>query len=736
VPWLLEDVKSHAHDLSVFADIGTEAPAVSETAKAFSITLTRRGDRTELQFLGDSDSITEIVEDRSLKHASFRALLASDRYGALRDWAARQNAFLERELPIESQTIDVKGRLNSGLEPIGQQQIDDILHQPQGGGSTRVLLIDGPAGIGKTHFILGLAARRAANYATERRPLILHVQSRGRTLSYIYDLIAYSLQRLRIETTYDQVPILAKHGLITIAIDGFDELADPDGYDLAWSQVSELIVNLRGSGSIILAGRETFIGRDRVIKDIASIRDEDEIFVLTLQPPTKGEAINWLSEQSWNEEQISAVERFLEPNSLALRPFFLTTLSDPAIAASLTQSSSTSVLAILMEAMIDREVKKFGEAVEEALTLEQRRIFIRNFMGEVARDMAESSTVSISDATLSWLVEVALPVETSDVVTRLLKGRSQVLAFLTNDDRPGYRRFFHDKFFEYFLSSVIIDTIGRAEVSKSISRNILGSSLLDTFGTVIFTGTGPTKARAFLIQALQLTREYPPIDRTRRNLGALLVASLPLADLVEEFEIRSVDIDEARATGTSGRSKLSEVIISQLDCRGADLSNIDLENCVILTLIGDSGTLLPASFPTPTRVQDIGLSSGVVTKPADARQWIDSHLMDPPEKELGLVPEHLRDHGALRLLAKACRMRQYWLRGGGDDIPASRVLENEYWPLLEETLGKHNLLRVEYRPASGTNAKFIHIRQPESLLAEDLSDPDIVGFFGDLVKRL
>lgn len=682
-----------------------------------------------------SEDVLEVVDQTATKHISFKSVLASDRYGALREWSTKQSAYLKAELPSASQMIEVQGRIDGGMDLVDRHSLDKFLSRPQPTDATRVMLIDGPAGIGKTYFILRLAEHRAANYLKDRRPLILHVESRGRTLSYIYSLIAYSLQSLRLGVTYDQIPVLAKHGLITLAIDGFDELADPDGYELAWSQVSELIAGLRGAGAIILAGRETFIGRDRIVKDIASVRVTDEVSVLTLQAPTKSDAINWLRAQAWDDDQIGMIEAFLEPQSLALRPFFLKTLADPTIALSLASSSATSVLAILMDAMIEREVGKFGEAVEKELSKAERGKFIRNLMGEIARDMAESTSVAVSDAAISYMVEAALPRETSDSVTRLLKARGQVVAFLTNDDKPGYRRFFHDKFFEYFLSSVIIEIVPRGEISKALSRNILGSSLLETFGSVIASGTPTALVRTFIESSMSFLASYPPIDRTRRNLGALLVAALPAAEGIDDVVVSAVDIDEARVFGTSARSSLTNVVISQLDCRGADLANSIFEESLLITVIGDGATLLPDSFPIPHRVQDVSSSSGVITRPEDARAWVQQHLANPTEQEQGLIPLHLRDHGAFRLLAKACRMRQYWLRAG-DDIYAAKVLEDEHWPLVESALDESGLLRVEYRQASGTNARFIHIRQAQTILAEDASDPEVLAVYANLTAKL
>ena len=347
-----------AADLSVFADVGTEPASVEATANGDVVHLTRHGEPIDI-LVSKNGTLVERTSGSETKHANFKALLASDRYGNLRDWASKQKAYLDQELNATGQGIDVKGLLNGGMTPLGITGIDEALAARQEPDSTRILLIDGPAGIGKTQFIMALAASRVRDYSITRRPPILHVQSRGRTLSYLYDLVAFSLQRIRLETTYDQVPILAKHGLITLAIDGFDELADPDGYNLAWSQVSDLAALLRGSGALILAGRETFIGRDRIVSEISSVREgKDEVSVLTLQPPSKGVALNWLAAQGWTDDQRNAVEEYLEPTSLALRPFFLAALANSNITQDLSETSSTSVLAILMEAMIEREIKE------------------------------------------------------------------------------------------------------------------------------------------------------------------------------------------------------------------------------------------------------------------------------------------------------------------------------------------------------------------------------------------
>lgn len=730
----LNDVERFANDLSVFADLGTGAPSIVDDGPEPSILLARNGYQVALKISLNSGAIHETVEQVATRHVNFKALLASERYGALRTWASRQRAFLSQEQSFGTM-IPLTGSINNGIEKSSLANVEAALSAPRKANATRVLLIDGPAGIGKTQFILNISKSRAENYLSQQIPLILHIQSRGRSLSYLSDLMAFSLQRLRVDVTFDQVPILVRYGLVTIAVDGFDELADPDGYDMAWSQVSDLVSTVRGEGTMILAGRETFIGRDRLLRDIRTLRPEiDDISVFTLNAPSKAEALRFLEAEGWTDTQRDAIESFLEPSSLALRPFFLRTLSDHTIAAKLGDTSSTNILAILIEAMIEREITKFGEAVERELSQAERRQYVSTLMAEFARDIAENSTVAVSDATLTFLVDVALPKEISDSTTRLLKSRSQAIAFLTNDDRPGYRRFQHEKFYEYFLSKVIVDSISKESAIKPLARNLLASSFLETFGGIVAGSTPVEEARRFLQGALRMSASYVALDRTKRNLGALLIACLGISDLVDNFIIEDMETDEVRFSGTAAQSILNRVIISQFDCRGADVSEVSFNQCMIISLIGDEATLLPSSFPLPSRIQDVALGSDI-TNPEAITHWITSHLREPLVRETKLVPDELRDHDAVRLLERACRLRQYWLRKG-DDIYAIRIIEHRYWPLLERLLTENNLLKVETRQASGTDGRFMHVKKSDEILAENQDNPDVVKLYSDLISEI
>lgn len=730
-----EQLDQLRQDLAVFADLGTAPPVVVEVGGRSVLKLTRLGDDTEIELAG-TGLVERVGAEKEIKHASIRSLLASDRFGALRSWGAQQASLLRQEVNLVGSLIAQKGNINSSIDEVGLDEVDRLLQSRQEAGTTRVALVDGPAGIGKTNFIVNLALRRAEAVAQAQQPLILHVESRGRQLSYIYDLVAFSLQRLRSSVTFDQVPILVRYGLITIAIDGFDELADPNGYNLAWAQVNELVRSIRGQGTLILAGRETFIGRKRVQQDIQELREGvDVIDSFTLTPPTPSDARRWLLDQGIAEDQLQKIEGLLERGSLALRPFFLKQLADPSLIARLEHVNEGSALHFLIEAMIAREATKFGGEVDKVLSCEERQQFVRSMMHEVARDMADNQTVSVSEASLGWIVEMAIPREVATSVEFLLKNRAAYLGFLTVDSRPRHLRFYHEKFLEYFLARVIVETISRAETPKFVLRNIFGTSFLETFASVL--EAMPQEARtAFHTGAQSALRFGGGFDRGSRNIAAFLLATLHLYNGDAAVEIKGIEIEEARMMGNVAPTRLTSCIISQLDVRDADLTAAVFDETNVFTLIANDDTLVLDESMEPHRLVIVSEGDELVQNDqAEIKQWLREHSLNPPDVNTKLLPPRLYEAPIVRLLGKAARMRQYWLRRG-DDKHADRILTDDNWDALARLLDRHDLLTVEKRDASGTDATFFHIKHAPDILSENRLNENVISFFKDLRDEL
>ena len=184
---------------------------------------------------------------------------------------------------------------------------------------------------------------------------------------------------------------------------------------------------------MILAGRDTFIGRERIVNDIVALGANDEIEALALQLPRPVVARNYLRKvKRWpsGDDYSELMNVLLEPESYALRPFFLSQLDLDAVQPMLDRAGGNP-LAYLIDIMVEREATKFGDVVEAAMTRDARERFVRGFLREVARTMADDQTEAIAETVLVWIVDVVGDDLTKDdEVLRILRNRAIALAFL------------------------------------------------------------------------------------------------------------------------------------------------------------------------------------------------------------------------------------------------------------------------------------------------------------------
>ncbi len=644
----------------------------------------------------------------------------------------RAESFLSAR--IADETIPIHGLLSSSNTSASIEELDTVLIPSENTSvpHLRILLVDGPAGIGKTSLIRALSFSRAAAYRQSRHPLVLHVESRGRVLQNLVDLMAFSLQTLRVSVTYDQVPVLVRYGLVTLAIDGFDELADPNGYELAWAQVNDLVTAVRGRGSLLLAGRETFIGRDRLLAALTAFRnDTDELYTYTVDPITPNVAKQWLRDHGWTDTALEQdnVEPLFESGSYALRPFFLSELARQGVHDQVVSGAVDDLMWFLVEMMIDREANKFGGDVEAATTPKVRRAFLQRFLGEVARDLAENQTEAIASDSLAWIAEVSAAELVPPTLVGILKNRAGVVAFLTEDDRRGYKRFSHTQLLNHFLSRITIDAVLVGEVPKYIRRNIFGADFLVSFADVL-GHIEQARISSFAKTAVAHVDQLGDLDRSRRNLATLVILAMGVLDDDLDLVLSDVSIDEALVIETAGILTLRKVAIAQLDARGADLRAFIFDtDCHVFSLIADTATNLPHNFPSPQRIQ---LPDSILTDPAEIAEWLSISGGHADDVSSAGIPAHLNNHGIIGLLGRACRYRSFWMRDG-EEKATRRILQDPYWNTLREVLGRHGLLTVRHVPASGQAGEFFHIRRKDAILAKT-TDPQIRGFYADVAK--
>ena len=738
------DVSRILEDLAPFADLGTDRPQAASSGARFLIKMIRDGEELELRFDKRTGKVTERSSDvgRTRSYSSYRSLLASERFGNLRQWTNNQKRSLQKVQSDYNHRIRVTGLLSSDGRALDVDGFHTYLIAQDHGEeqSTRIVLIDGPAGIGKTTFIEFLAWSRADGYFTKQHPLVLHVKSRGRILTYIQDLIAFSLQRLRLNLTFDQLPVLVRHGLVVLAIDGFDELADPNGYELAWSQVGELVEQVRGNGTLILAGRETFIGQERIRKSIKSLRSTDDVQALTLRPPVPTDARNWL--QAERTHVLEFPEELFEFGSFALRPFFLVQLSQLRPESNVGKPQAGLLLAALVEAMIQREASKF----KDLMTQDQARSYIRRFLREVARYMADDQTDAIDELALSWITEIAAPEELEEDTLHALTHRALSIAFLEDDDTPQFRHFSHSNLFNHFLGMELVDAIICKDVPKCVRRNVLGADFLATFGdlTLNMVLHGSERILEFFHSASDVLQNYPWSDRGAHNLGALLITMLPSMEHERSLMLRDIHADEALIRGTTPVATVQNSRISQLDIQGANVESLEFIDTRITTLTVDEMTHVSPTIPLPYQIQynrHHNDRSKVLSTRGDINRWLQAHgrIVGSDDSVVvegaGTVPKELLNHPMLRLLGRACRSRSFWIPDGRMNY-FEKFTRDPLWSDLLALMLEHNLVKVATIAASGTNNRFFHIKQPIRILSEDMNDDNVKSFYEALVARI
>jgi len=721
-------------DLASFSDLGVPPPKLAVEGEEIVARLIRYGDNINLRFLANGNICERINDEPETKHVNYKALLASDRFGNLRDWASVQLSVLTEESASQPRSIPVLGFLHSANTVMDFSGVEDELNKNHSNDTARILLIDGPAGIGKTEFIKQLSLKRAASFKRTQKPLVLHVQSRGRVLTFLQDLIAFSLQTLRLRVTYDQVPILVRNGLVTIAIDGFDELGDPSGYETAWAQVGDLINQIRGEGSLILAGRETFIGRDRLVRDIKALKTTDIIDSVTLQSPSTEAAFAWLKHQGWTDDRLNDLDELLQPGSFALRPIFLRHLGENGLVGGLSETEGS--LSNLINLMIMRETSKFGQPVEAVLTEAQRQKFVLSFLGEIARDMADNQTESADETTIKWAAEAALNDSVPEDINRLLQNRALVMAFLTSDERPRYRRFSHSQLQNYFLGLETISLIKNKEVPKFLRRNLLSADFLVTFSNVLDELATKDKIELvdFMESAFILLNTYLGTDRGARNLSALLLCCAPFGDLIPNFGLKGQQIDDALIRGIASGFTLKNCSINQLDVREADVTNVIFDECMIGGVVLDDRSQINMSLQ-PSYVQmenESGNGVSLISDPEEIVKLLKSFSANAGgETQEDNEPPKTLDHSIFKLLDRAIRYRGYWFREDGDDVLAKKITDDALWPVLSELLLKHDFLRKEERVASGRPSYFYHVKRPQ-LLQKISNEPDTAQLYNDI----
>ncbi len=715
-------------DIAPFIDPATEL--LVEVDSMATIGLCRQGELLRLKVELPSGRVTLTSQDgRVDQYPTIQSLLASRVFADLRSFAASQirvQATRQGGLDTFNTQFEMDGRRTERAEVLQEVRRSST-------GRTRVVVIDGPAGIGKTHFLERLALDQAEALSLDGKssPLLLHISSRGSRLSNLRDVIAKTTQILRARFSFEEVPVLVRHELLLLAIDGFDELVDADGYRDAWLSLSEFLDEIGGAGTVLLAGRDTFFDQQGFYERLHLAQASLDVVHVRILPVEPVDARNWLLTKGWKREALESdtAEDALRIGSYVLRPFFLTELAKLGDWSAL---NGVSLRRRLVERFIMREARILAEGV--ALNEDLARDKLEDIYRDVALDMADRQADTIDIEYLSLLFEVALEGIIADDDLRKIRHKIGSIGLLERDERERLRRFPHQEVFHFVLSGGLVSEVRQGRTPPALRHCVLGGDFLEVFSEEIQAERAAdidTFIRR-LKASLELERAG---DRLSDNGAALIVTALsrPSTTRQQPLNLEDLSVSEVCWVNSAPVAVLRNVTIGILDARSADLTSVKFRDCTVATLTGDQSTRFGSSVPAIglVRKEDNGLVT-VLREPRQIGEW-----METLSRSLGIEDDSPGDSWPLlKLLDRVCMkvIRQFAIREDAED-EGGMLLEDPLWPELETILDDAGRLERITKQMGGPAGVLVRIKNPKALLNPPAKDPGSLELRRRIVER-
>lgn len=583
-------------DFAPFIDPATEL-LVTEGSHGVRAQFIRNGSDHDY-FINLADWTVTARHSKGRKFASVRSLFASGDFADIRALASTQVRMLRSFDP--NQLIPPEGDINA--ERLTRQSLQQcvsstLFMEANGHSKIGLVLIDGPAGVGKTSLINALVVQRAKRQSEAAAlPPILHVASRGKKISVLNQVLAESLDLIRAQFTFDQVPTLIRYNLLQVAIDGFDELVDAEGYRDAWSALKQFFEDTIYGGPILLAGRDTFFDQQSFMRQLQSSQYAFEISHIRLAPVSPNAARQWLGKRGWSDKDLKDpyTSIVLRPGSYTLRPYFLTQLVG-AKGWNAIDSADLTPRAFLVEKFLERESALLSSQLL-SIPQDQVRRGLTYLFEEIALEMVGNETDVIDPGFLQLVTEAAFSQFVSSADLARLVHKSGSFALLESDIREGYRRFPHTEILYHFLALGLIRTIAGGTRTSVLRRGTLTSDSLSIF-VELFSREPPGVAAVFVECLDKMLRDEGSFDRFPENVGSLAIASLCHDFSPNVRAYSDISIIDVVLFGVISPANLVRVKIQRFDAREAELENVRFTDCEAVQMTVDDTTRFGSSYP-------------------------------------------------------------------------------------------------------------------------------------------
>ena len=381
------DLKAIRDDIAAFAD-DEESVLIDHGGVLFQ----RNRITCELRLAETSNGLEVEYSGRVLPYRKFLAEELG-RMSVVASALIEKRKDVDPYIDTQSTTVDSMGKRGQPQSAISALWEECRSKDP---GETKLLFLTADAGYGKTALLRRLTRRFAEAYLNGRTDrLLFHIDTQGRSFVRLEEAVAADLGQLRIfGLFYPGVLRLVRHGLMALAIDGFDELLAEIGPGEAYSGLGSLLRQLQGDGIVIASARSAYFEAENYTAQTRLLTSSPDSHVsvsqMKLEPWLRQESVELF--RKYKDEtgaQICNPESLYDQLSLSLgedhpvlhRPFLVYKMAsliapNAGAADEVTRDlgqSGIEVVPRIVQALLKREVEEKwrDQSGQPYLTVEQ-----------------------------------------------------------------------------------------------------------------------------------------------------------------------------------------------------------------------------------------------------------------------------------------------------------------------------------------------------------------------------
>ena len=619
---------------------------------------------------------------------------------------------------------------------------------------TKIIMLKGDPGAGKTQILRELACRQANAFLRgQATKLLLYVNAQGRALARLDEALAVALQDLRAGLTYHAVPSLARWDLLVPIIDGFDELLGTAGYEDAFSSLGEFLERLRGQGQILASARSVYYEEEFLSRADQMARSGDQAWThesVSVEPWDVDNCEQYLELRVTKD--MSEVERarvsekvdelLVSNEQFAHKPLFFAktvelVLDDPQVRA------QDDLLTTLIDGFLSRELNEKLLDRQSRPLLSQRQIV--RLLSEIAQEMWVVQTRELDPEAIRLIAEyvtedAGVPAEDRQVVIERAPG----LAFLSRAESQEGVAFEHESFFFDFLAqSLVSDYLGDQSANL---RVVLGASALpdDVAERAGFYlkrkgDLNDNRLRALLSRLGHAgSARSLRTEQIRENAGRLAIEMIKgLGTDVVDQEITHVTFPGGNLVGVVfRRCKFQNVVARRTDLRGTQFLECEADDLHLIEPLLTPGKSVLALAGLDAERDVVGVRSSEGGSIVYAPEAVARIL-----RECGAPVRDVEvEHPAPAFSELVERLMRAYRRANPicmEDPHLKALFGDVLWPDLQAALVSNGIVTVQTRGTGGPKKTFLR-RQflPEQIMAgvggrQDI-DARIAGFWRDL----